>query len=157
MPLPTPQQFAESLSTLLGVEIEATASDPIVWNSQDAFTAADYHTQERTVGAAAVVDVKAVAYLGSCLTLTPQRNAEQMVDGRTIEPQAYEAFCEVMNILAGLLNDVDPVHVKLREVFPDRRKVNDALKKVVAKPSCVVAFDLEIPKYGTAKVNFFRP
>jgi hypothetical protein len=156
--LPNTDELANFYTSLLGERVTVEEGEPLKWNSQEVFTGAVYQKQDKVLGAGALCDIGFAAYVSAALTVTPRAVADNNVKTGVLDGHLHEAFSEVMNITAGLMNDVDATHVALKKTFPSRRQTSDEAKRFFAMPpeESTKHYIIDIPSLGEGRLTLFR-
>ncbi len=121
--LPSALAVRELLERLLGRDVDAAVCPPPIAASA---VLGLYVCDRDRMTAVLALDLPLAAYLGCALALLPSRIAESAVADRGLPPELAENVHEVLNVLAGVLNQHSDTHQRLYASYPGPEAPADA-------------------------------
>ncbi len=116
MALPTTQSVKDMFETLLGRDITLSYGRRVNMAAQPAPFTAVYVDDRNQLTTVVVMDFALTANAGAALGLVPRSHAEAVIeDGLMPEPLQENAY-ELLNVLAGTINEFSLVHQRLYRV-----------------------------------------
>ena len=116
MPVPTNKAVKDLFEGLLGRDVtvaNGTAVDPAA--KLDPSTAV-YVDDKNELSAVVLMDFPLTAYVGAALGLIPAGGAEAAIEDREMSATLNENAYEMLNVLAGVLNQCSDIHQRLYHV-----------------------------------------
>ena len=114
---------------------------------------ARYVMRDERIAAVCQVDLELAAFLGAALALVPAGAAQDAAKEGDLGPNLTDAFCEVVNILAGVLCVDGAPHVRWVDIAKGLGTVAADAKAVLAKPCDRLDVVVDIEGYGSGKLS----
>lgn len=152
--LPTVDEFATQLSTLIGRDLEAEEID--VGNSFDTTAqSAIYLTREDHLAAIARLDLPLSARLGAALAMMPEPTALESIENKVLDGDLLDAYREVVNIMAGLLCKDGAPHVRLGTVNTCDPSLREEFLSTLEEPETRLDIAVDIEGYGNGLITIW--
>lgn len=116
MSLPTNLAVRELFEGLLGRDCALENGRRVDMEARPGPCTAIYVDDQQNMTAVVVMDFALTAKVGAALGLVPPGGAEAAIEDKDIPPSLQENANELLNVLAGTLNEVTDVHQRLYHV-----------------------------------------
>jgi len=118
MSLPTNLSVRELFEGLLGRDVEIGNGRRVDMAATPGPCTAVYVDDDNELSAVVVMDFALTAKVGAALGLVPAGGADAAVEDKAMPASLQENANELLNVLAGTLNEVTDVHQRLYAVHP---------------------------------------
>ena len=152
--LPTVEEFATQLSTLIGRELEAEeieAGNHFDTTAQSAI----YLTREDNLAAIARLDLPLSARLGAALAMMPEPAALEAIKNEILDGDLLDAYREVVNIMAGLLCKDGAPHVRLDTINTCNPALREEFLSTLEEPETRLDISVDIDGYGKGLITIW--
>lgn len=151
-PVPSAFEVRDLFESLLGREIEWTATSVIV-DPIDGATVGAYVNDLGNIGAIIAVDVPLTAWAGSAIALLPHVGAETTIKSGLVTPAQFDNMTEILNIAASMFNKPGTQHLKLHSTYAPRETLPPDVQKWALAPAGRLDGKLAIQGYGGGRVS----
>jgi len=148
--LPSSMAVRELLERLLGREVETVACPPPVTPTA---VLGLYACDRDRMSAVLTLDLPLAAYLGSSLALLPPAVAEAAIADGELPPELAENIDEVLNVLAGAVNEHSATHQRLYRGYLGAEAPADAAAHSKALGNRL-DLAITVPGYGTGTLGW---
>ncbi|MEW6516023.1 MAG: hypothetical protein AB1439_03865 [candidate division FCPU426 bacterium] len=149
MKLPADNELKQTFFDLLATPITVTPLPACTIDKKNA-AIGDFTGHGHLV--LAVADLNFANKSGAAMTLIPAAEAERGVRTNDIPEGIIENYSEVLNVLGGLLNMQNQIHLLFGKVYrPGKDPLPPEAAAILAKPAVQANFNVQIGKYGEGK------
>lgn len=148
MPVPNNKAVKDLFDGMLGRDVavaDGTAVDPAAKLGP---STAVYVDDKTKLSAVVLMDFKLTAYVGAALGLIPAGGAEAAIEDREMSSTLNENAYELLNVLAGVLNQCSDVHQRLYNVHRPGEVVPADVAPWTIAPGPRTDLELDIKGYG---------
>jgi hypothetical protein len=148
MPVPTNKAVKDLFDGLLGRDVTVAngkAVDPAAGLGP---STAVYVDDKNELSAVVLMDFPLTAYVGASLGLIPAGGAEAAIEDREISETLNENAYEMLNVLAGILNECSDIHQRLYRVHRPGEVVPADVAPWQIAPGPRTDLKLDIKGYG---------
>ena len=147
--IPDPDAINNLLSIILGDGLDISENDSPEFDSRYIAT---FVNPENKLVAVCSSDLPFAGYSGAALAMIPAGAVEDCIRDKELTDALSDNYYEVMNICSRLMLSDTSDHLKLDKTYtPDNPPEGvDELKE----GGTVIGFQVDIPKYGTGKLDF---
>lgn len=103
----------------------------------------------------AVAELALANAVGAAMTLIPVTEAEQNTKQRIMSETLYGNFCEVLNIMGGMISVRNASRLVLKRVVAPPSPWPPELVSAIAQPAAARYFSVRIGKYGEGALGCF--
>ncbi len=148
-----PATMARLLGDLFGKPVKITASTKYDPSLSAPAVVAVYAEAEGKVGAVAVCNMSAAAYLGAALSMVPADVAKSEALKNALSAGLLENFGEVANICSQVVTDIHGSRLHLREVLPKVASPSADYKPIFATPRKRVDLEIDVTGFGKGRIS----
>jgi hypothetical protein len=159
--LPDASDLADLLTNLVGAEVGVTPSSTALAR-KDGYVLADYVTDDGSISAVIIADVKIANFLGAALAMIPANAAEKDARAKKLSDEVRDNVQEIFNISASLFNKAGGSHHRFRRLYlPHKDDLPVEIGEVTAEGAGRVDVQISVPGYGEGRLAlcaaFARP
>lgn len=151
--VPEVDDFADQLGALVGKRANISEhGSPL---SFDASTAQSgiYVTRDDHLAAILRVDLALGAHLGAALAMIPLDASTEAIKEGKLDADLFDAFREVVNVMASLMCRDGSPHVRLASVNSCDPSLRDEFFSTLRDPETRLDLEVEIEDYGSGTLN----
>lgn len=151
--LPQNKDIKDMLEMLLGREITLGSANAVSVDDRPGPTTGVYVDDEDCLSAVVLMDLELTAYVGAAIGLVPVAGAQAAVQDWSIPDTIHENACEVLNVVASLLNDATRTHQRLFETYSATDPLPDDVAVWSGVPGPRRDLDVEVKGYGHGRLS----
>lgn len=148
MPLPTNKAVKDLFDGMLGRDVTIEHGHRVDPAASLGPSTAVYVDDRNAITAVVLMDFSLTAHVGAALGLVPVFGAEAAIEDKEISPALNENAYELLNVMAGALNDCSSVHQRLHHVHRPGELVPADVAQYQSVPAGRVDLNLQIKGYG---------
>ena len=117
MSIPNRKQIRDLFEGLLGRDVDVSDGAPPPLDVVPRPLVASYIDDVHNLSSVVVMDFELAAYSAAALALVPRGGAEAAIEDGLLPTSLFENASEILNIVAGIINDAGEVHQRLQQVY----------------------------------------
>ena len=153
MPVPTNKAVKDLFDGLLGRDVTVSNGKAVDPAAKLAPSTAVYVDDKNELSAVVLMDFPLTAYVGASLGLIPVGGAQAALEDKEISPTLNENTYELLNVLAGVLNECSDVHQRLYHVHRPGDVVPADVAPWTIAPGPRMDLALDIKGYGGGSLS----
>ena len=148
MPVPNNKAVKDLFDGLLGRDVTVANGKPVDPAAKLGPSTAVYVDDQNELTAVVLMDFPLTAYVGAALGLIPAGGAEAAIEDREMSSMLNENAHELLNVLAGVLNECSDVHQRLHHVHRPGDAVPADVAPWTIAPGPRTDLKLDVKGYG---------
>lgn len=152
--IPTADEFASQLSTLIGRDVSAVEPDEKPVHNATSQSAI-YLTRDDRLALIARLDLAIAAHLGAALCMMPLPSSEEAIGKNKLDGDLLDAYGEVVNIMASLFCAEGAPHVRLSSVNECDPDLEDQFMQTLTTPETRMDLQVDIDGYGPGIISIW--
>jgi hypothetical protein len=150
--LPNPKDVLDTLSGLLGRDVEVQVADAWAPQPLDRAAAAEFVGEGLALKAIAMVDLPLGVFCGAAIGLIPAGGARAMIEDRDPSQMVLENLYEVLNVLTSVMNMPGNPHVKIGAMHEPGSVFPGDIAQVCARVYGRLDLTVSIDGYGSGRL-----
>lgn len=156
--VPSAEEVAELFETLLGRDMRATPSDPLLPRRSAVTTVAEFEERRRRCHAIWVSDFPLSCSAGAALVLMNLEALGELKSIGKMDPALLENYREVLNVGASIFSRDSSLSMQLTQVYVTPRVLPSQVVYTLIRAEEHLGLRLEVPEYGGGCMSLYvRP